>query len=76
LATTEWTVIRAIELSQATHAPVSENAASVGLPDAPAAAPEVTAAFDWPAYRQALRDIPTQPGFPTTISWPDLPPEA
>ncbi|HDR9028754.1 TPA: hypothetical protein QDB14_002954 [Burkholderia vietnamiensis] len=25
------------------------------------------------AYRQALRDITTQPGWPTSISWPDPP---
>ena len=24
-------------------------------------------------YRQALRDIPEQPGFPRTITWPDKP---
>ena len=25
------------------------------------------------AYRQALRDIPTQSGFPTDITWPTKP---
>ena len=25
------------------------------------------------AYRQALRDIPEQEGFPDTITWPELP---
>lgn len=25
------------------------------------------------AYRQGLRDVPTQEGFPTEITWPDLP---
>lgn len=24
----------------------------------------------WAAYRQALRDLPEQPGFPATIDWP------
>ncbi|ADK81599.1 tail fiber assembly protein [Sediminispirochaeta smaragdinae] len=28
---------------------------------------------DWEAYRQALRDIPLQPGFPQEISWPQVP---
>lgn len=28
---------------------------------------------DWLAYRQALRDLPEQPGFPKTISWPSAP---
>ena len=25
----------------------------------------------WAAYRQALRDVPDQPGFPDAIVWPD-----
>jgi len=25
----------------------------------------------WATYRQALRDIPTQSGFPWEITWPD-----
>lgn len=29
--------------------------------------------FDWAAYRQALRDITTQPGFPWAIDWPTQP---
>ena len=28
---------------------------------------------DWLAYRQALRDVPDQPGFPTAIEWPTAP---
>lgn len=27
----------------------------------------------WTDYRQALRDVPEQPGFPATIDWPVLP---
>jgi hypothetical protein len=27
----------------------------------------------WAAYRQALRDIPAQPGFPLNVSWPEQP---
>ena len=27
----------------------------------------------WIAYRQALLDVPEQPGFPTDISWPEPP---
>ena len=27
----------------------------------------------WEVYRQALRDIPAQSGFPWTITWPDAP---
>lgn len=37
--------------------------------------PDVTIATkpDWATYRQALRDITTQPGFPTNITWPTEP---
>ena len=28
---------------------------------------------DWIAFRQALRDIPLQSGFPTNIAWPSEP---
>lgn len=27
----------------------------------------------WAAYRQALRDIPDQPGFPWDVQWPEQP---
>lgn len=27
----------------------------------------------WATYRQALRDVPTQTGFPWTVVWPDAP---
>ena len=27
----------------------------------------------WAAYRQALRDIPNQAGFPQDVTWPDKP---
>lgn len=37
------------------------------LPDA-----SVTAS-DWATYRQALRDLPTQEGFPYNITWPTKP---
>ena len=28
---------------------------------------------DWQAYRQALRDVPTQEGFPWSVTWPEQP---
>lgn len=28
---------------------------------------------EWREYRQALRDVPNQPGFPWTVIWPVLP---
>ena len=27
----------------------------------------------WEVYRQALRDVPSQSGFPWTVTWPDAP---
>lgn len=27
----------------------------------------------WATYRQSLRDVPEQAGFPNTIDWPDSP---
>jgi hypothetical protein len=30
-------------------------------------------ALEWGAYRQALRDVPQQLGFPSTIEWPVKP---
>jgi hypothetical protein len=27
----------------------------------------------WAAYRQSLRDIPQQEGFPSNVTWPDKP---
>lgn len=27
----------------------------------------------WASYRQALRDVPAQSGFPKSIDWPDTP---
>lgn len=40
------------------------------LADAPLTAAEKTA---WKTYRQALRDVPAQAGFPSSISWPVSP---
>lgn len=28
---------------------------------------------EWKAYRQALRDVPEQPGFPEAVNWPEQP---
>jgi len=40
------------------------------LPDAPLSIAEKTA---WGVYRQALRDVPEQAGFPESIDWPVSP---
>lgn len=34
---------------------------------------DVTMSDDWRTYRQALRDIPSQEGFPNTVTWPTKP---
>ena len=34
---------------------------------------DVTMSADWATYRQALRDVPTQEGFPHTVTWPEEP---
>ena len=38
------------------------------LPDVPQATRE-----KWAAYRQALRDVPKQDGFPKLVEWPTIP---
>jgi hypothetical protein len=42
------------------------------MPDARAAMGEVKAA-EWDTYRQALRDVPEQEGFPENVVWPTKP---
>ena len=37
------------------------------------ASQDVTMSDVWRTYRQSLRDIPSQAGFPGTITWPTLP---
>jgi N-acetylglucosamine-6-phosphate deacetylase len=34
---------------------------------------DVTMSDAWTAYRQALRDIPEQAGFPASVTWPTKP---
>lgn len=36
------------------------------------ASSDITMSDAMTAYRQALRDVPAQSGFPTTINWPEL----
>lgn len=43
------------------------------MPDYPA---DEAAQAAWRAYRQALRDMPEQPGFPMEVEWPEVPDEA
>lgn len=32
-----------------------------------------SSSLEWRAYRQALRDVPQQAGFPASINWPTAP---
>lgn len=34
---------------------------------------DVTMSDEWRTYRQTLRDIPSQEGFPNTVTWPTKP---
>lgn len=40
------------------------------IADAPLTQDQRTA---WTVYRQALRDVPSQPGFPWSVNWPSTP---
>jgi len=37
------------------------------------ASSDLTLSTEWANYRQALRDVPSQAGFPNTITWPTEP---
>ena len=37
------------------------------------ASTDITMTAEMTTYRQALRDVPAQAGFPTTITWPEAP---
>ncbi|HDR9101741.1 TPA: hypothetical protein QDB24_002233 [Burkholderia vietnamiensis] len=47
---------------------------TVAPPDAPESVKALAA--EWTAYREALRKIPEQEGFPFTVAWPTAPGEA
>ena len=34
---------------------------------------DITMSDEWRTYRQALRDIPSQEGFPNSVTWPTAP---
>lgn len=69
------------EKYRATFARKFRNACLVGtdgranVADAPPST-RLSAQVDaWRTYRQALRDVPQQPGFPLVIDWPEYPGE-
>jgi len=37
------------------------------------ASSDLTMSSEWVSYRSSLRDVPTQSGFPNTITWPTKP---
>ena len=34
---------------------------------------DITMSDEWRTYRQALRDVPAQSGFPNSVTWPTKP---
>ena len=69
---TQWTVERLSEADAADNVRGSRNHRLADcdwtqLPDAPV---DHTA---WASYRQALRDVTAQPGFPWNVEWPSQP---
>ena len=37
------------------------------------ASSDLTMSSEWVSYRSSLRDVPSQAGFPSTITWPTKP---
>lgn len=68
-ATAENTVIRARDVRK-DRAEMLSRCDWTQMPDAPLTAEQKQA---WLDYRQALRDLPTQPGFPWDVTWPTAP---
>ena len=40
------------------------------MPDSPLSSSKIA---EWKTFRQAIRDIPEQAGFPTNVTWPTKP---
>jgi hypothetical protein len=82
----EWTVVEQDDVDEFDPIPSDDTAGIVRadrdrmlrlsdwtqLADAPITTEQVVA---WATYRQALRDVPEQPGFPETVTWPTAPVE-
>lgn len=70
----EWVVDAATQLEIAKAVVLAKRSAFLSssdwtqLPDVPLETKE-----EWATYRQALRDITEQPGYPTDITWPERP---
>jgi len=64
------TVAQAVTAQQAIEVRV-ERDALLSKSDVYALADRITTA--WTTYRQALRDVPEQAGFPTDVTWPTEP---
>ena len=60
----------AAAIARATRAGLLAASDWTQLPDSPLSGDARAA---WAAYRQALRDISDQPGFPQVIDWPEAP---
>jgi hypothetical protein len=53
------------------HLNATDGKANIG--DMPQDTKGAALAEKWRVYRQALRDVPQQPGFPLDVDWPDYP---
>ena len=60
----------ATEIALALRTQLLVNSDWTQLPDVPLSAEKKA---QWATYRQALRDITDQSGFPDNINWPDIP---
>jgi hypothetical protein len=77
-ATKEWVADSAAEVSaaqaMAARRQRGQLLAQSDWTDTVSAQTRLGALFaEWQTYRQALRDIPTQTGFPANITWPNPP---
>ena len=64
----DWPDFQADPVAASANKVRAERDALLAASDYMALADRITA--DWTTYRQALRDVPAQAGFPTSVTWP------
>jgi len=64
----DWPDFQADSVAASATKVRAERDALLAASDSMALADRITA--DWTTYRQALRDVPAQAGFPTSVTWP------
>jgi len=67
----DWPNFQADQVVASTLQVRAQRDALLSASDYMALADRITS--DWTTYRQALRDVPAQAGFPTNITWPTEP---